>query len=222
MMAMLLLCGSAITAQEDFTPLFDGTSLKGWTPSEDKPESFSVRDGMIVIKGGKAHLYYTGGYHRSDFKNFELRLKVRTKSNSNSGVYFHTTYQKEGWPAVGFEAQVNSTHGDPRKTGSLYGIVNMWSPGDAEEPFVSRLNEKGEVFVYRESAPSTDDEWFDYAIRVEDETITIKVNGMTTVQWTEPEIWLKKRRIGHGTFALQAHDPHSEIHYKDIRVKVLD
>jgi len=214
---------SAIGQSEgSFKSLFDGKSLDGWTSTEENPESFSVHDGMIICKGGRAHLFYTGPDGDASFTDFELQLKVRTTEGSNSGVYFLTKYQKEGWPGSGFEAQVNSTQTDPRKTGSLYGIVNVWVPGDAEDPFIARVDDKGEVFIYKSAAPSVDGEWFDYSIRVEGKQVTIKVNGLTTVQWTQSENWSRGgRMIAPGTIGLQAHDPDSEIHYKDIRIRML-
>ncbi len=223
----LIFClfASVVVAQNsssaDFIPLFDGKSLKGWTASKENSASFLVEDGTLVCRGGRAHIFYTGDVGGADFKNFELKLKIKTTANSNSGVYFHTKYQEEGWPKIGFEAQVNSTHSDPRKTGSLYGIVNMWAPVKAEESYLAKVNEKGEVFILRPKAPSTDDEWFDYHIKVQNNTIVIKVNGETTVDWTQPEEWTKKRRIGSGTVGLQAHDPTCNVHYKDIQIKIL-
>ncbi|RMG16913.1 MAG: DUF1080 domain-containing protein [Bacteroidetes bacterium] len=208
--------------QGQYVSIFDGQTLNGWTPTKENASSFFVKDGALVCRGGRAHIFYTGENGQADYKNFELSLKVRTMPGSNSGVYFHTQYQEKGWPTVGFEAQVNSTHSDPRKTGSLYGIVNIWAPPEVKERFVVRVDQKQEVFVLKPQAPSTDGEWFDYYIRVQDNTITIKVNGETTVEWTQPEGWAKARRIGHGTIGLQGHDPKSEVHYKDIKIRALD
>lgn len=205
---------------EGFVTLFDGTSLDGWTSSLDNPAAFSIEDGVLVVKGDRAHLFYSGAVEDHDFTDFELRLKVRTTEGSNSGVYFHTVYQEEGWPEIGYEAQVNSTQSDPRKTGSLYSVADIYVSGDADEPAL-RV-EGGNSFAARDTAPSTDGEWFDYTIRVEGKTVTIAVDGETTVKWTEPEDWDREgRKLDSGTFALQAHDPDSEVHYKDIRVKVL-
>jgi len=52
------------------------------------------------------------------------------------------------------------------------------------------------------------------------------VNGKTTVEYTQPEDYAPEdknfeRRIDSGTFALQAHDPHSTVHYRSIKVKPL-
>ncbi len=213
----------AYAQDNSFISLFDGKTMNGWTAAKENPGSFLIKDGMLICKGGRSHLFYSGEVGNADFKNFELKLRVRTTKGSNSGVYFHTKYQETGWPNIGFEAQVNSTQHDPTKTGSLYGVVNIWVPGMDTQPFGVRVNEKGEIFVYGSHAPSTDGEWFDYHIAVIDSKITIKVNGRTTVDWTQPKQWSSEgRRIGSGTLALQAHDPKSEVHYKDIRIRVLN
>ena len=212
-----------LSAQEEdgFVSIFNGESTHNWTASTENKGSFMVKDGSLICKGGRAHIFYTPKGQETSFKNFELKLKVMTTANSNSGVYFHTKYQKKGWPDLGFEAQVNSTHGDPRKTGSLYGVVNIFAPKDVE-PYAVKVGKNREVFVYRDAAPSKDNEWFDYHIIVQDNRIILKVNGETTVDWTQPEDWTKSRRIGEGTVGLQAHDPKSVTHYKDIKLKILD
>ena len=219
---LLFFALSMYTQDSEFISLFDGQSLEGWTSSTENPESFSVKDGAIICKGGRAHLFYTGSVGNADFKNFELKLKAMTTEKSNSGVYFHTVYQEEGWPNVGFEAQVNSSHLDPRKTGSLYGVVNMWVPLPGQQKFKSKVGQNNEVFVPQSSAPSKDNEWFDYHITVKDQQIILRVNDDITVDWTQPEGWIRERRIGRGTIGFQAHDPKSEVHYKDIMIKVLD
>ena len=48
----------------------------------------------------------------------------------------------------------------------------------------------------------------------------------SVVDYTEPkgkpaESDQFERRLGKGTFALQGHDPESEVHFKNIRVKRL-
>lgn len=223
-LCLILLCCAlswTITAQE-FMPLFNGKNLAGWKVSSENSNSFLVEDGMLVCRGGRAHLFYEGENGVPNFKNFELKLRIKTTAESNSGVYFHTKYQASGWPSVGFEAQVNSKHSDPRKTGSLYGVVNIWAPVNPEVFFVSKVNDNREVFVMAPRAPSMDGEWFDYHIIVQDNRIQIKINGMTTVDWTQPKDWTKSRRIGSGTVGLQAHDPKCVVYYKDIELKILD
>ena len=157
-----------------------------------------------------------------------MKLEAKTTPGSNSGVYFHTAYQDKGWPDKGFEAQVNTTHKDPKKTGSLYGVANIHvSQKLDEEPFIVKVDRMGSQ-IWREAPPSKDGEWFEYHIKVMDDNITLRVDGRITAQWTQPEGWngandsMRGRRIDRGTVALQAHDPKSEVHYKNIRIKLLD
>tara|TARA_B100001123_G_C15341990_1_gene1035375 strand:+ start:2327 stop:3052 length:726 start_codon:yes stop_codon:yes gene_type:complete len=209
-----------------FISLFDGKSLDGWVASKENPDSYFVKDGVLILKGGRSHLFYEGLVGNANFKNFELKLQVKTMPNANSGVYFHTKYQDKGWPDHGFEAQVNSTHKDPKKTGSLYAVSNMYVAMKPEPAFVVKVDKSG-AQVWLDKAPSTDGEWFDYHIIVLDDSITIKVNDETTVQWKQPADWkgpenMPGRVLSHGTVALQAHDLDSEVHYRDIKIKILD
>ncbi|MCZ6671626.1 MAG: DUF1080 domain-containing protein [Verrucomicrobia bacterium] len=213
-------------SEEGWQTIFDGKSLKGWTISKENPDSYTVKDGVLILKGGRSHLFYSGPVEGADFKNFELKLQVKTTPNSNSGVYFHTKYQDSGWPEQGFEAQVNTSHKDPKKTGSLYAVANIYVAMKPEPPFIVRVDKAGSQ-IWQSEAPSKDGEWFDYHIIVVDDTVTLKINGETTVKWTQPAGWkgpvnMKGRVLGSGTVALQAHDPDSEVHYRDIKIKPLD
>lgn len=223
-----LVCGSVHaepTEAQGWKTIFDGKSLAGWKSSMDNPAAFTVADGVLKVSGKRAHLFYVGEDGQASCKDFELKLKVMTKPQANSGIYFHTEYQEEGWPTKGYEVQVNSTQKDPKKTGSLYGVVNIWVDGK-EEP--TEFKENGGLNKRRKVAPSTDGEWFDYHIIVQGKKVTLKVNGEITVEFTEPEGWkgpnksMRGRVLGEGTFALQAHDPGSTVCYKDIQLKVTE
>jgi hypothetical protein len=189
-------------AADDWQSLFDGVSLEGWTPNEHK-ESVKVADGAIVVGGERTHVFYTGKVGDHDFKNFQFKAKVKTEPKANSGIYFHTKYQADGWPEKGYEAQVNNSGPDPQKTGSLYGVVPVTE------------------------APAKDNEWFDYEITVEGNHVTITIDGKKVVDFIDkgdemPHLKeFPGRRLDRGTFALQVHDPGSVVHYKDIQVKKL-
>ena len=188
--------------EKGFVSLFDGKSLNGWKVNKENPKSITVKEGNIVIDGPRAHLFYTGDVENHNFKNFVLRAQVKTFPKANSGIYFHTKYEDSGWPYAGFEAQVNNTHGDPKKSGGLYAVKDV------------------------NPAPAKDGEWFDYEIRVKGKEVNIKINGKVTSSWTEipnaPHLKsMPGRKLGSGTFALQAHDPKSVVHYRNIRVKPL-
>ena len=219
------------THQKDgWKTIFDGKSLAGWKPSTDNPAAFSITpEGTLKLTGERAHLYYVGDDGEASFKNFELKLKVKTTPGSNSGVYFHTAYQEEGWPEKGYECQVNSTQKDKKKTGSLYGVMNIWADPEMaqDEPFLS-FDPRGAANLHVRKSPSVDHEWFDYHISVKGRKIVLKVNGQTTVEFTEPKGWkgpnpkMTGRVLSEGTIALQAHDPDSTVFYKDIRLKITD
>jgi len=214
---------SAQAADDGWISMFNGKDLSGWKSNEEVPGVFTVENGELKVSGGRAHLFYLGDKGNASFKNFELKLKVKTTPGSNSGVYFHTQYQEKGWPDKGFECQVNSTHTDPKKTGSLYGVINILALLDGQkEP-------EGGKHIKVPLAPSTDGEWFDYNIKVEGKHITLSVNGKTTVDFIEPEGWdpakelknMPGRKLSEGTIAIQGHDPKSTTYYKDIFIKVL-
>ena len=199
--ALILGCATQNPAPNGWIDLFDGESLAGWTASENA-STFSVQDGAIVAQGDRSHLFYTGPVEDHDFTNFELMVEVMTRPGSNSGIYFHTEYQDEGWPAKGYEAQINNTSGDTRKTGSLYAIEDVAEP------------------------PVNDDAWFTYHIVVQGNRITVALDGETVVDYTEPEGVdrpddMSGRRLSSGTFALQGHDPESTVYFRNIRVKPL-
>jgi type 1 glutamine amidotransferase len=196
---LICACTEAVT-EDGWISLFDGT-LNGWKASENK-STWSVQDGMLVTAGPRSHLFYVGPVQNADFTNFEFKAEIKTTKGSNSGIYFHTAYQETDWPAKGFEVQVNNTHSDRKKTGGLYAVEDVL-----------------------DNSPAKDGEWFTEQIIVQGSNVVIKVNGKTTVDWTEPPGFLHSqfpgRKLSHGTFALQGHDPKSVVYYRSIMVKPL-
>src|ERR1039457_1624196 len=95
-------------ADDGWVQLFDGRSLDGWRPSENK-SSWKVVEGQLAAEGPRSHLFYTGPVRGADFRNFELEVEVLTRPACNSGVYFHTAYQESDFPYKGFEVQINNT-----------------------------------------------------------------------------------------------------------------
>ena len=217
---LLSACAASIATAQTSHVLFNGETLDGWRVTKENPDSFRVEDGAIIAEGPRAHLFYDGPLGTA-FTDFELALKVKTEPGANSGVYFHTAYQAEGWPSIGLEAQVNATQYDYRKTGSIYAIADIRVYTDDTE--MPALGRDGNAFITLPSAPHEDHDWFDYVIRVEDGTVSTRVNGELLVRWRQPGDWSNEsQRISSGTFALQAHDPDSKVSYKDIRVTLWD
>ncbi len=188
-------------SKNDWISLFNGKSLDNWKVGKNA-ETFAVENGTIVVNGNVAHLFYDGEVNQHSFKNFEFKTEVMTTTGSNSGIYFHTAFQQGGWPSKGYEVQVNNSHTDWRRTGSLYGIE------DVKEVYVK------------------DNEWYTEHITVIGKRVLIKINDKIVVDYTEPENVQRSegnamRLLSKGTFALQGHDPKSKVYYKNIMVKIL-
>ncbi len=194
--------GKSSTKNDGWISLFDGKTLNNWKVGANA-ETFHVDSGMIIVHGKTAHLFYEGDVGNHNFKNFEFKTEVLTKPKANSGIYFHTEYQEKGWPAKGYEVQVNNSHSDWRRTGSLYNI------SDVRDTLV------------------LDNTWYTEHIIVQGKRVIIKVNDKTVVDYTEPDNLQRgkgseQRVISNGTFALQGHDPNSVVYFRNIMVKITD
>ncbi len=193
-------------AAGEWIDLFDGRSLTGWRPSENK-DSWKVVDRSLAANGARSHLFYNGPVRDADFQNFELEVELTTQPDCNSGVYFHTRYQEQGFPEKGFEIQVNNTaRGDGgylerKKTGSLYGLRNM----------------------YKQLVP--DEKPFVMNVRVRGKNVQIRLNDQLLVDYVEPtppvipEGGERERFLDRGTFALQCHNDGSKVRYHKVRVR---
>ena len=83
------------------------------------------------------------------FKNFEFQTDVMINEGGNSGIYLHIEHHPEGWFFDGHEVQINNSHVDPVKTGSLWGVVKLYE------------------------TPVKDNEWFTVHVLVKDQNITV-------------------------------------------------
>jgi hypothetical protein len=157
---------------------------------------WQVKDGMIVGGGPASHIFTD-----VEADNFRYRVEAKINDKGNSGQYFRAKFGP-GFPA-GYEAQINATHGDPVKTGSLYpnGSFGL----DKFRDKITVLN----------TAPHKPDEFFTQEVIADGPVITIIVNGKTTLdKWEDPNKTFTK-----GHFALQGHDPGSVMTFKKVEYK---
>ena len=176
--------------------LFDGKTLSGWESLHvgGPPEKWVVVDGILEGSGGQSMLYSP----RGDYKNFRYRVEIKINDKGNSGMYVRTpmgpTFMN------GYEIQVNATHTDPIKTGSLYTLVHL------------------------EKAVVPPDTWFTQEVEVADinyrgKMVTrfrISVNGEPLYEYLDHD-----RLFKSGHFAFQQHDPGSHISIRKVEVMEL-
>lgn len=163
--------------------LFDGKTLSGWTTHDGQVGNWRVEDGAIVGSGPASHLFSP----RGDYKDFHYRAEFMINDKGNSGMYFRTE-KGPGFPK-GYEAQVNSTHRDPVRTGSLYNLV---------------------LIKEQLAKPDT---WFTQEVIVKGNHITVIVNGKTLYEFVDQQ---NSYKTGH--FAFQQHDPGSTVKIRKIEV----
>jgi hypothetical protein len=200
-LAALLVAGlasrpTAFAQDSEWTQLFNGKDLTGWKSHPKDPGDWSVVNGCIVGKGTKvSHLFSEKG----DYENFRYKITAKISDKGNSGQYFRTAFGP-GYPK-GYEAQINSTHTDPVRTGSLYNFVKV----------LDRLVEP--------------DTWFEQEVIADGNHIQIFVNGKKTVDYVDT-----KNTFTKGHFAIQQHPPgkfdgkigpDSVITVKKVEVKLL-
>jgi hypothetical protein len=190
------------TVESGYVSLFNAKDLTGWKASAN-PDSFKIENGAIVANavGQPSHLFYDGAVGNHAFQDFDLRLDVVARYRSNGGVYVMTEFQPQGFPGKGFEIQVNNSHSDRIRTGSLYHVVDL------------------------SNIPGKDDEWIPMEIKRQGNTITVALKGQEVVRWTQPADWpgaydTPGRKIGPGTIAFQSHDLYSVTAYSNIRIKL--
>ncbi len=209
-----------------FVQLFNGKDLTGWKlHSDPNPRAipkissaekdgklvaysgrmkdgsivplWRVEDGILIGSGPASHLFS----ERDDYQNFVYRIEAMINDKGNSGQYFRTQFGP-GFPK-GYEAQINSTHGDKIRSGSLYPSFGK-VPGEVREKIVN---------LKQLHKP---DEWFTQEVIADGNHITIKVNGVTITDHVDTTNAFKK-----GHFALQGHDPGTVVKFRKIEVKEL-
>ncbi|MCS6851910.1 MAG: DUF1080 domain-containing protein [Gemmataceae bacterium] len=198
--ALILSVGQANDRKADagFVSLFNGKDLTGWKVYPEGTGNWKVEDGAIVGSGPASHLFS----ERGDYQNFHFRIEAKINDGGNSGQYFRAQFGK-GFPA-GYEAQINATHKDKIRTGSLYPAFNR------------KLSEEDRRKILVLEPLHKPDEWFTQEVIADGNHIIILVNGKKTVDFIDTNNTYTK-----GHFAIQQHDPGSVVRVRKIEVKEL-
>ncbi|PQO33781.1 DUF1080 domain-containing protein [Blastopirellula marina] len=191
LLAAFSLVSAASAEDGKWTPLFDGKTLDGWEKVGNDDSHWEVKDGAIQGSGNPSMLVSTTG----PYKNFKYRAEIKINDGGNSGLYFRTK-RRPGF-TDGYEAQIDSTHSDPIRTGSIYGMCHVYKqlvkPGD----------------------------WFTYELEVRDDVwrgremtrIKVTVDGDELYEYLDFDKTFKE-----GHFAFQQHDPGSKVSIRKVEV----
>ena len=189
----------AAVARRDAAPpsgwvqLFNAKDLRGWDihPASKGTWRVDTETRTLIGSGGETHLYS----NRADYENFHFRVEAKINDGGNSGQYFRCAPRGAGSLPAGYEAQINSTHKDPVRTGSLWHLGLKHAVTKILVP------------------PDT---WFTQEVIANGNRIIIKVNGKTTVDYVDED-----KKYSRGQLALQVLEAATVVHFKRVEIKEL-
>lgn len=189
----LLLASATVTtlAAGQFTPLWDGRTLKGWHVI-GKGE-WKIEDGAIHGTHVKAEKEFSHLVTDRDYTNFTVRLKFKALKG-NSGLYFRVA--EKGFSGVtGFQAEIDARN----DVGGLYETNGRsWVSKPKAEDVKTWLKQ---------------DEWNEMTVSAQGGDIVVTVNGKETARLRNDP------GRASGKFALQVHGGQDcDVWFKDLEV----
>jgi hypothetical protein len=202
-MALVIACGAALAADDEpgFRPLFDGKSLAGWEGDE---KVFRVTDGAIVAGSLAEKIDHNHFLCTKDrFADFELRLQAKlVGKGENAGVQFRSERIPDHFEVIGYQCDMGMAQGK-----SIWGALY-------DESRRKRFLVQGDDEKLAEKVKTAD--WNDLVIRCQGPRVQIWVNGLQTVDYTEPD----ENVARSGVIALQIHGGQpAEASYRNIRIR---
>lgn len=154
----------------------------------------AVNADELVTVNGGDKLVFAGG--KADFGNFELTGMANVSSGSTAALLFHNDGAEKGYEVLFHNGIIDGS----RKTGSLTTVRNLY---------------KSQV---------ADGEWFPFTVAVKGKNISVRINGVDVVCYTEPVSpyrvsEFKNRVLGSGNFVLKGYD--GKVDFKELKVTAL-
>ncbi len=206
--ASAVLLSLSLSAGEDgWVPLFNGRDLSGWVPVQVAPNTFSVRDGIIVSTGKPTGVMRT----KKQYENFELELDWKhIVPGGNAGVFvWSDPITAPGQPFTrAIEVQVlDGQNGETYTShGDLFSIHGAHLKPDRPHP-------KGwERSLPSEWRAKPAGEWNHYRLTCNDGVIKLAVNGKVVSGGSQ----CTPRK---GYICLESEG--SECHFRNIKIKEL-
>jgi Domain of Unknown Function (DUF1080) len=205
--AWLALACSIPLAAAEWTPLFNGRDLTGWVPVNVAPNTFTVRDQMIVSTGKPT------GVMRTDrqYENFEMELEWKhIVPGGNAGLFVWSDPITS--PGVPFARAIEVQVLDGRNTatytshGDIFAIHGAKMTPDRPHP------QGWDRCLPSEHRAKPAGEWNHYRVICRDGALKLAVNGKEVSGGTKS--WPRK-----GYICLEAEG--SECHFRNLRIKEL-
>jgi hypothetical protein len=213
--ALLLLFATPLLRAEQapgFKDLFNGRDLSGWVDVNTSPDTWSVKDGLLVCSGLPI------GVMRSEkqYENFILHIEWRhMKEGGNSGVFawsegttpadrplpkgMEVQMLELQWPKLNPEADGTPNH-PGYVSGELFGANGLTAIPD---------HPRGERSMSTEMRCEGVGEWNTYDVVCVDGTIKLSINGKFVNG-------MRESSVRKGYLCLEAEG--SEIHFRNIRL----
>ena len=187
----IILAIAPVTRAAEFKPIFDGKTLRGWTPAPGG--KWEVKDGAIVGTSPKSERRHGILLTDKQYSNFVVKAKFRVLSG-DSGFYFRAERVKSAVSVHGFQVEVDTS----QETGGLYETGGRaWVHRPTAEVIKKRKYKKGE--------------WTDLELSAIGRNIVVKINGVVSTELKND----KGRLKGH--IGLQLHGGQvMHVEYKEI------
>ncbi len=217
---------AAEEGQAAFVSMFDGQSLKGWTPmmrKEAAAEAWHVKDGVIVGNGDFGLGYLV--YDLREIADFEMKFRYRFPGKGNSGVNVRARKDRTG------KRDFQSYHADLGHVGIGKQVLGAWdfhTPGRREHACFRgdrlTIDENDQPTVRPivgavQAADIRKGDWNDAHIVVRGNRFQFFINGKPAAEFIEH--LPKEKRLDKGMIQLQLHDPGMIVQFKDLWIKVL-
>ena len=189
----IILGTTPATRAAEFKPIFDGKTLKGWTPAPGG--KWEVKNGAIVGTSPKSERRHGILLTDKQYNDFVVKAKFRVHSG-DSGFYFRAARVKSAVSVHGFQVEVDTS----QETGGLYETGGRaWGHRPTAEVIKKRGYERGE--------------WTDLELSAIGGHIVVKINGVISTELKND----KGRAKGH--IGLQLHGGQvMHVEYKDIAI----
>jgi len=190
-------------------PIFTGKNLQGWqvvdAPKPKEQPVWQAKNGALHVEKGPGQLETEATY--ADFiLQLDIRANARDASHHpNSGVFFRGD-PKGYW--TGYESQIRNEFKESNRAQPVdFGTGGLYFRAPARK------------------VVSNDNEFFTKTIVASGRHIAIWINGQPTTDFedTRPEGKNAREaaRLAAGPISLQAHDPTTNLDFKNIRIAAL-